>query len=230
MKIMKKILMPLVMAVVLTSMAIAPFEVAAAVDNTETADNQGGDQVKWVPKSEMENLDSPILEGYVFAGWYKVQNATAASDAYTATPGETDAAYAKFVPAKVLRVKLQLSAEALSAEEPAADATASLRFVTTVDNLLYQKVGFQFVIDEKTSKRETTTVYSHLYQVGEENVDASLEPSAFCSASNFFLTYTITEIPLSAWSTDIQITPYWVTLDGTTVYGEAVTKRVNQGR
>ena len=165
-------------------------------------------------------------EGYVFAGWY-------ADKACEKTPIRsaeqvTETAYALFVTENVLSVKVQLSADVLSAGTSATKA--DLRFVTTVDTLKYKEVGFKFVIDGKETEKSTNTVYTKLYVVNAEGFVDQLTPKYFSSASNYFSAFTMTGIPTRAWDTAISATPYWITLDGITVYGTEATKTVNQGR
>ena len=238
MKFGKKILiMMFALAIACTSMTNRRTEVKAAEDvaeagsGLETSEEQTEELVKWVSKEQVEysteDASVPVLEGHVFAGWYKGEKTEDESQAYTEKPGEDDVAYAKFVPWRVLSVKTQLSANALLEE---AAEPASLRFVTTVDNRLYRQVGFSFKINGNTTEKPTNTVYAKLYKIGETTEESELYPTLFSQVSTKFFAYTITDIPETAWSTEIEVTPYWITLDGTKVYGRTVTKTVNQGR
>ena len=151
----------------------------------------------------------PTKDGCVFAGWY--------TDKSYETPftGETGKAYAKFVDAKVLSLKWQWK----------TDKTA-LRFVSTIDSLNYQRVGFIFSgtygTKEITLKdKESTTVYEHL-NAGSSSVIAS---TAFDNTdSKYFFTYTIRNMDASTHST-WTVTPYYVTLNGTKVMG--TTKNID---
>ena len=39
----------------------------------------------------------------------------------------------------------------------------------------------------------------------------------------------MTDIPKASFDTDFEVTPYWITLDGTQVYGAVSTKTVQAG-
>ena len=164
--------------------------------------------------------------GYVFAGWY-------ADEACEKTPIRSaeqmpETAYALFVTENVLSVKAQLSTEALSAGTSATKA--DIRFVTSVDTLKYKEVGFKLTIKGKEATSSTNTVYTKLYALGRDGVVDEFSPKYFSLASNYFAALTVTGIPSGEWDTGITVTPYWVTLDGTTVYGMEATKTVNEGR
>lgn len=113
--------------------------------------------------------------------------------------------------------------------------TASLRMVTTVDDTHYKKVGFQIRISDKDGGNlrqkevSTTTVYKKLQVAeGSENPAYDKTPSAFCAESQYFATYTINNIPSTAFrDTYFTVTPYWVTEDDITVYG--ITRSVMLG-
>ena len=81
---------------------------------------------------------SPKKEGKVFAGWY--------TDETCAEPLGQDVTtgkwYAKFVDEDVLSVKAQVIAGT-----EATDKKTDIRFVSTVDSLEYQEVGFEVVIE-----------------------------------------------------------------------------------
>ena len=143
----------------------------------------------------------PTKSGFVFAGWFE--------DADFNTPymSDTGEAYAKFIDEKVLTVKYQKS----------TDGTA-IRFISSIDSLQYQTVGFIFtgiygnkIISEKD--KETYTVYKSINADGN-----SMKPSVFCDSSKYFFVYTVRNMNpqiKSSW----EVTPYFVTLDGTKVRG-----------
>ena len=177
-----------------------------------------GDAESWQVKPNNDNQydlkdfgegEYPTKTGKVFAGWYSDK---ACETPYTLSTG---AAYAKFVDEKVLDLKWQWK----------SDKTA-LRFVSTIDSLNYQKVGFVFTgtygtktIEQKD--KESTTVYEHL-NAGSGAVIAS---TAFDNTdSKYFFTYTIRNMDASTHST-WTVTPYYVTLDGTKVMG--TTKNID---
>lgn len=162
-------------------------------------------------------------EGYIFAGWYAdMDGATALTENFT-----DDTAYAKFVSEKVLSIKAQVTAGTkFDTTNPVA-----IRFVTSVDSLNYKKVGFDFVIfDENNTRlgRETTKVYENLYGLGSGGKVLNYMPQhVFDGMSQYFMAYTLTGITNEAFGHGITARPYWITLDGTKVYGVEDTKTTN---
>ncbi|MCR5429610.1 MAG: hypothetical protein K6E58_00055, partial [Eubacterium sp.] len=145
----------------------------------------------------------PEKDDEIFAGWYADSNYTTVS---TSTSGT---AYAKFIDARVLTVKHQWKVSDHSA----------IRFVSTIDHLDYQDVGFiingtygDSVITNK--KKSVNSVFTKITAAGE-----SILPSVFCDTSQYFFTYTIRGMNGNSPST-WNIKPYYVTPDGTTVTGK----------
>ena len=54
--------------------------------------------------------------------------------------------------------------------------------------------------------------------------------AAFCEESTYFKTFTLKNMPSSDYGVEITAIPYWVTVDGTTVYGSQATKTINEGK
>ncbi|MBQ9973799.1 MAG: hypothetical protein IJP02_02445 [Oscillospiraceae bacterium] len=156
-----------------------------------------------------ENNIAPTQTDHVFGGWYADAECTVP---YTKGSGE---AYAKFVDENVLRVKFQLSAGANAGSESVA-----LRLVSTVDDLQYSKVGFKITVNGKTVEVSSTTVYSAI-TASEGGVAYDYDPTEFSAESAYFITFTITDIPSTAFGSAIAVVPYWVTLDGTVFEGIA---------
>lgn len=104
---------------------------------------------------------------------------------------------------------------------------AALRMVTTVDNLSYKEVGFKIRITDTKGEnlRERKVSIHNVYKSlkvaeGSENPGYSKTPKAFHEKSEYFATYTITNIPKAAFRQNyFTVTPYWVTKDGVTVDG-----------
>lgn len=155
-------------------------------------------------------------EDWLFAGWY--------SDSECKTPIENkkvgDSAYAKFVSADVLSVKCQSLKDVSSSDE-----TTSMRIITTVDNLNYSEVGFKVKVGNNEKEYSTTTVYKKIVTNDDKN-KFEYEASIFDTSSTYFATVTMTNIPNKGFTKGIYITPYWKTLDGTTVYGVGRYARV----
>ena len=178
--------------------------------------------------------EGPVKEGLVFSGWYEDKD-------YTKPIGQDvtqGGAYAKFVEGDVLSVKPQV--KVTNTGELPMDKT-DLRFATTVDSLEYRRVSF-FIQTQKGDGQnygaETDTginenpenpreVYRQLYYMNNTKISKYV-PSVFSWMSNFFKTVTLTNIPYANYGTMIKVTPYWITLDGTTVRGTALEICVNQ--
>lgn len=161
--------------------------------------------------------------GYLFAGWY--------ADKACSTPigsnVKTTDAYAKFVDANLLTVKAQITAGT-----KIDSSSTSIRFVTTVNDLRYSKIGFKIHIwkDSGVDKRDYASdiVYKELSScLGKTN--KIYTPQDFCYTATYFKAQVIQKIPNSSFETVFEVTPYWKTLDGTTVRGSTVTKTVRQG-
>lgn len=158
--------------------------------------------------------DADNMDGYVFAGWFTDKECT---KAFT---GANAKAYAKYVDKAVLTVKAQIKNGAATAE------TTSMRFVTTVDSLNYKSVGFVINNVDKTLK----TVYSNLYVVGDSSVMTKTPADVSnTSVSAYFAAFTVNNIPKDKYSAEFNVTPYWITLDGTRVSADTVVKTVSQG-
>lgn len=165
-----------------------------------------------------------VPDGYVFAGWYTDNTCTKALK-----PGSTaETAYAKFVDADILSVKVQVRLDENNALPEESKGT-DMRFATTVDTADYKKVGFHVVCEKYGINKfvETTKVYKKLYKVGQTSGEPdTVLPTEFSPVSEYFLTYTL--LGVNEYAVEIEMTPYWVTADGTTVYGQTATKSVSQ--
>ena len=151
------------------------------------------------------------------------------SEAGTAEIDSTQAKdyYAKFVDASVLTVKAQILAGTTAESEK-----TNMRFVTTVDSLNYQSVGFEIKYNEKVLNPSSNTVFKTIKAVDTEDqrVLISDAKEAFDNmVSEYFLSYRIDNIPKEAFAVEFTVTPSWVTLDGTKVVGETAVKRVCDG-
>lgn len=155
---------------------------------------------------------------------------------YKTIEKETPSAYAKFVPAYVLSVKAQI--DTTTAENGAGDGkAASIRIVSSVDNKDYQKVGFDILLanrhkvykDPASGKQEpleTTAIYTGLKVGNAEPIEAS---KIFGTASQYLNVWRLDEIIDVNDSKIINVTPYWITMDGTKVEGIAKYVHVEDG-
>lgn len=165
---------------------------------------------------------------YIFAGWYTDEKCNVAVSQQLVGEKVTDknkAAYAKFVPKQVLGVNAQIpSSKGFSSE------TSNIRFVTTVDSLQYQEVGFDLLIKGVKLNAKTTKVYKRLYAMDDSgNKIKSYIPKHINSESEYFMACVVTGVKNKDFGTGLVATPYWVTLDGTKVSAESKTKSVNMG-
>lgn len=145
----------------------------------------------------------PEKSGKIFAGWYDDAECT------TVHTGNTGLAFAKFIDEEVLTVKFQVALNG-----------SAIRFVSSLDNMNYDIVGFKFtgtyggsVISEKT--KTTESLYRKITADG-----TSILPSVFSSESNYFFTYTVRGMTNAGTNSTWKVTPFYVTLDGTTVTGK----------
>ncbi|MEE1087043.1 MAG: cohesin domain-containing protein [Schaedlerella sp.] len=154
--------------------------------------------------------EQPMIEGYVFSGWFADAEL---SDVYSETEGT---AYAKFVDENVLTTKVQISL--VTESNPVRD----IRFVTTVDTLHYNTVGFNIIIGEKEIVKSSGTVYEQI-KVKDTGEILTLTPKLFSELSNYFLTYRLNNIPEEEYDTNLKAKAFWITLDGTKVLGAEKT-------
>lgn len=170
---------------------------------------------------------SSIPDGYIFAGWYTDNTCTKA----IAQGSTVESAYAKFVDESILGVKAQVrlvDSDRDGTYELPTDST-DIRFITTVDSDRYKRVGFKFVINDTTTTKDSDTVYEELYAIGQFGGDPETYTpyGQFSLQSIYFKAFTILGVQAGSYNTNIQVTPFWETLDGTVVYGEPETKTIN---
>lgn len=191
-----------------------------------------GNKKEYLVTAVYENVTGGIApdtleDGYIFGGWYKEPSCVNVVE----KDENVRKAYAKLVLADVLDVKAQVSAT-LQDESTANDSTGAIRFITTVDSLEYKEIGFEFLINGvlRTS-RNTDVVYEKLYAVGttDEVLEEYLPNIEFSPQSKYFKSWTFKNIPDTDFYTPIIVKPYWVTLDGTKVYGITRIKQVTMG-
>ncbi|MGM9684114.1 MAG: hypothetical protein ACI3XQ_11015 [Eubacteriales bacterium] len=154
---------------------------------------------------------APVSEGKVFSGWY--------ADSSFKTPAKNGASvgFPKFVGKDVLGLRAQITSGTT-----AESASTSLRLITTVDGLDYEKVGFRITYNGSSIYRTSGTVYTSILSLGDTYL-----PTEFSEESAFFATFTLTDIPNSVFGETISVTPVWVTADGTEVAGETADITIN---
>ena len=236
---------------VVVTMSVLPsaemdVKAATAVKNAYGTDGQATYQDDYqyqdYTKTEFEKLwkadgqkTAPSKSGYVFGGWCIKGNDnkyTVLTEADLQTISD-EQLYAKFVPAYVLSVKAQVD-ETTYVEGASRTQKGSIRLVSSVDSEDYQKVGFKVLINNKNELKaynkdtekydlplETKRVYEHL-KSGEDTYDAN---AVFGTKSAFFTVWRLDDIGTSYDAKIINVTPYWITKDGTKVSG--LTKYVH---
>lgn len=179
----------------------------------------------------------PTKAGYFFGGWYV---AGAEAGTYEAL-SEEDAAkatsdtsvYAKFVPSYVMSVKAQNEAgtkkgdDVVNAEDDSKSDYTSLRVVSAVDSDDYQKVGFKILLNNDPNNDlgtlETTKGYTGLKVSGQENPVTPQQ--LFGQQAAYMMVWRLDGIKDAQDAKIINVTPYWITKDGTKV--EGLTKYVH---
>ena len=214
----------------MTGILTAAMVITGVVVSPVQAEAEKGDDIKWVEYSSKEKVaefkqlyaDKKAPEcadaGFVFAGWYTEKETAAynVSKAEKAINKGTDVssmdkAYAKFVPAYVLSVKGQNRFDSTNG--------AQMRIVSSVDSLHYEKVGVQLMLKNSVAVNPdaTSKVHSKIYAD-----DTAHKPTTvFGEESAYFITHDLTNIPEAMYKDIMYVRPYWITYDGTTVYGLA---------
>lgn len=161
----------------------------------------------------------PTEEGYLFGGWYKDAAGTQALEATEAST-YTGEVYAKFVPSYVLSVKTQLD-ETTQNNSKQDGEKASLRVITGVDSLDYQYIGADIYLGnvKKAAAQDQTTVYKNLLASDDTGARKVSAKELFGTAAEYLSVWNIINIEDVNDENIIYVRPYWVTLDGTTVYG-----------
>jgi len=149
---------------------------------------------------------APTKAGKIFAGWFTDNTfETAVADDVT-----TGYAYAKFVDANLLAPKYQLSAGTTAQSD-----STNVRVMLGVDTLDYSDLGFEIEYKASEYPYNSTTVYSGI-SVG----NTVEEPSTyFGSEANYMLPYVLRGLTNENFDETFTVRAYWVTLDGTKVYG-----------
>lgn len=180
--------------------------------------------------------------GYLFGGWYAKEGDIYSSikhtdELTTARAKDGVVIVAKFVPAQTLSVKCQNWAGTVEGSEDVI-----IRVISAVDSTNYNGYGFAVSRIDKDgtetklgtyTSKDSNEVYSKFNYYAKATDTTPTEtyvPSdLFGNAASHFTTCTVGRIPSSAHGTIICIKPFWVTLDGTTVYGLSKFAHVEDG-
>ena len=231
MKNMKKVIATL-MATLMVVVGVAVVPNSASADNTLNIPTTVDYDNEYNIADYWEDRVAPSKEGYVFGGWYKKLN----DDSYKVITEENlttegvDAyadAYAKFVPAYVLSVRMQLAKNAETANGEGINKTY-LRVLSGVNSTNYKEVGFNVWFNKKSSTEQVATL-SKVYK-NITNDDGSINATeVFGEPATHFSVLKIDEIATKNFEKVIYVTPFWKTMDGTRVEGQAKYVRVMDG-
>ena len=158
-------------------------------------------------------------EGYtdwLFAGWYSEKECTQGQAIRKTT---TDGgAWAKYVSSDLLTVKCQVKEDV---QNPDVEKT-NLKVVSAIDSLAYDKVGFRIQYQENGTLTDSTmqTVFKRISASEKTGTTYQYNPKVVDADACYFLTATIANISREYYEDTFCVKPYWVTLDGTCVYGE----------
>lgn len=212
-----------------------------AADATETTDSCEAKIVDYTAEEATEYLTDdtyPTLDGYLFAGWYtsdSIPKEDTEASSYAirnSIPNGVKTVYALFMPSHILDVKAQLSANMVDTNKE-NDGSTSIRFITTVNSLLYKQAGFEITYTSSSGTKKTVTsssnkVYDKLYAVGSDTEeDTEYVPQDFCDLSKYFKACIIKTVAEERYNSPFLIKPFWITLDGAKVYGEQVIKSID---
>jgi len=159
-------------------------------------------------------------QDWIFAGWFYDEECTQSLNLY-----ETSGTYyAKFVPSDILSIRCQIGADVKN-----DTSKANLRLVSSIDCNIYRDVGFE-VQRGSTQKRYTSnSVYKRINATLENGNDVGYSPQALHDSSQFFFTFSLTNIGNKNFSNPFYLRPFWRTGDGTLVYGQARYACVEDG-
>ena len=167
------------------------------------------------PSIEQTDVTNSTNE-WVFAGWY---TSAECKDTLkkSVVSGE---AYAKFVSADVLSVKCQISTDT----QPESTSTL-LRCISSVDTLKYSYIGFDLVMTDADTSKETaknmegSTVGTRIQVTADKTSNpCNYSPKVVDTESEYFYS-AVEEITKDNFDDGYLIKPYWITKDGTKVYG-----------
>ena len=212
-------------------------EVKAATETELSADGTYVTVAKG--KWEEDAKGVPVLDGYLFAGYFKEKNCTL--ETRTSKAG---AKYAKFVKEDVLDVKIQITNGTVkSSYETDKNGDTPyvgkhvIRFVSSVDSLDYKNIGFELEFKDadgnvqKLSTKTTKTFKRIASTIGADQSGAdtySFSPKMVSEDSlNFFTAKLPVDDTPEAMATVYKVRAFWTTLDGTVVRGQERAVSVN---
>lgn len=213
-------------AMIMTGLAVTPAE-AEAASTTVTYESLSMSSY-WTTSKKT----APTKAGYVFGGWYTKSGTTYTAlkeaDITTDSDGKANVSgtYAKYVPAQVLSVKAQNASGTAASDSTAA----SVRVISALDSKDYQKVGFKILVNNKNDlgTLETTQIFEGLEVSGDASSPYSAE-AIFGAPAAYLSVWRLDNIADQYDAKIINVTPYWITMDGTKVEGLSKYVHVEDG-
>lgn len=240
MKMRKVVAGLLATAMVISGVNIAPntAEAAASTDIVTTSYEVAEEEFNTVSDLLGKNAPSNKPDGdYLFGGWYADSDCTVPVKSESELEavrdydlGDADGnAYAKWVPASVLGIKAQNVAGVKEDSEK-----ANMRLITSVDSLDYKEVGFKVEINNNSANaidERSTKVYDKLFYTpsGSSETLQAAAKDMFGSSAKYFATLCLEGIPSYGFDDIVYARPYWVTADGTKVFGLSRYNHVEDG-
>lgn len=194
-----------------------------------TKDEDGNFTAPTLTSDELTAAGDTTPGEWLFAGWYTNKACTTALSSSVVYTEDGDALtgtyYAKFVSADVLSIKFQISAD--TDLETSEDTV--LRCVSTVDSLQYKGIGLRLVRPDGTiGYMDNNKVNTRIKARTDVSVEAyNYSPKVMDTESEYFFSATEV-IEKDNFSQVYMVKPFWVTVDGTTVYGVSRCTTVEQ--
>ncbi|MCD8051100.1 MAG: InlB B-repeat-containing protein [Clostridiales bacterium] len=176
---------------------------------TYTITKYDGDNVSTQEVAEGDDVEITCTEkdGYLFGGWFMDESCTEAADFSNITGDMT--VYAKYVSADYMQVKIVV--------QSTKGVAKTLRFIAAVDSKNYAKVGFKY---EYNGTEETVEVTKYSTTASGYTAAKLFGGDVVTGSKLIYNDFSVSKISAG---TEITVTPYWVTQDGTMVYGTART-------
>jgi len=241
-KIIKSVTLPVIaLAIIISGTFSTAVDVSAAEITTTYNGTKGEKYVQysgltysdyWGTKAPEYAVVDENGVGYFFSGWYAKEG-----DAYTPIKSEAEltsatTVVAKFVPAQTMSVKCQNQA-GVNADSDGV----IMRVLAGIDSTDYKTAGFKVsIVEDGVAKPEKTCEIEKVYNtfkwyasMDDTNPTSYKASDVFGTTATYFTTCTVGTIPKGQHDTIICIKPYWVTLDGVTVYGLSKYAHVEDG-
>lgn len=223
-------------AMILTGILVLPKEANATTETTKAVHFDSSYTMNEYWKSSTD-IKAPVKAGYVFGGWFeaaeegtKGAEKDAEGNCYAplkSVIAAKEGAVAKFVPAEVLSIKIQVGT---LTDEATNTTTTSMRILSTVDSTNYQAVGFQYKLaaNDTAWTENITKVYSGIRPYKGAPAEDTMYPGDkfVADVSKYFIAADVSSISKEGEEKIVYARPFWITMDGTKVVGLARNNRV----